>query len=82
MRDIGERTESSAILSIVVPVRDEADNVAVELLRKASIQRVLYSIAATIGGLCATAVAYLVAWGDKRIELIADYDIDPLGPLA
>lgn len=54
----------------------------IELLRKTSIQRVLYSIAAMVGGLCAAAVAYLLARGDKRTEVIAHYDIDPLGPLA
>jgi 4-amino-4-deoxy-L-arabinose transferase-like glycosyltransferase len=53
-----------------------------DLLRKISIQRVFYSIAALVGGLCAAAAVYLVARGDKRTDVIANLDIDPVGPLA
>jgi 4-amino-4-deoxy-L-arabinose transferase-like glycosyltransferase len=54
---------------------------AVELLRRASVQRTLYSIAAASGGVCAAAAIYIAVRGDKRAEVIAHYDIDPLGPL-
>lgn len=52
-----------------------------ELLRKPSVQRVLCSLAAIIGGLCAGAGAYLLVRNDKRTEIITNYDLDPLGPL-
>lgn len=52
-----------------------------ELLRKTPVRRVLYSLAASIGGLCAVAIAYLVVRDDKRTEIIAQYNLDPLGPM-
>jgi 4-amino-4-deoxy-L-arabinose transferase-like glycosyltransferase len=55
---------------------------AADLLRRTSVQRVLYSLAASIGGLCAGAVAYLAVRSDKRAEIITNYDLDPLAPMA
>ena len=54
---------------------------ATELLRKRSVQCVLYSLAALIGGVCAGAVGYLMLSGDKRTEAISSYNLDPLGPM-
>jgi 4-amino-4-deoxy-L-arabinose transferase-like glycosyltransferase len=54
---------------------------AAELLRRTSVQHVLYSLAASIGGLFAGAVAYLAVRSDKRTEIITNYDLDPLGPV-
>ena len=54
---------------------------AAELLRKTSLQRVLYSLAAVIGGLCAGVGAYLLVWKVKRTEIITNYNLDPSGPL-
>jgi 4-amino-4-deoxy-L-arabinose transferase-like glycosyltransferase len=54
---------------------------AADLLRNTFVQRVLYSLATIISGLCAGAVAYLAVRNDKRTEIISDYDLDPLGPM-
>lgn len=52
-----------------------------ELLSKTSVQRILYSLAALIGGLCVGALGYLLARADKRAEILSSYGLDPFGPL-
>lgn len=55
--------------------------IAVELLRRTSVQRTLYSLAAAITGVCAAAAGYLAIRSDEGTEIAAHYGIDPLGPL-
>jgi 4-amino-4-deoxy-L-arabinose transferase-like glycosyltransferase len=54
---------------------------AVELLRRTGVQRTLFSIAATVCGVCAAASAYLAVRSDEATEIAAHYGIDALGPL-
>jgi 4-amino-4-deoxy-L-arabinose transferase-like glycosyltransferase len=53
-----------------------------ELVKRAAAQRVMFALAATVGGICALALGYVLVRPQERTELIALYDIDPLGPLA
>ena len=55
--------------------------IAVELLRRTSVQRTLYLIAATVTAACAAAAGYLAIRSDEGTEIAAHYGIDPLGPL-
>jgi 4-amino-4-deoxy-L-arabinose transferase-like glycosyltransferase len=55
--------------------------IAVELLRRTSVQRTLFSIAAAITGVCTAAAGYLAIRSDEGTEIAAHYGIDPLGPL-
>jgi 4-amino-4-deoxy-L-arabinose transferase-like glycosyltransferase len=45
-------------------------------------QRAMFVLASAIGVLCVLAWIYLAVRPDKRMHLIADYDIHPFGPLA
>ena len=54
---------------------------AADLLRRRSVQGILYSLAAAIGGVCVGAAGYLLLGDDKRTEIIDRYEYDPLGPL-
>jgi 4-amino-4-deoxy-L-arabinose transferase-like glycosyltransferase len=54
---------------------------AVELLRRSSVQRTLYAIAAAVTGVCAAVAGYLAIRSDEGNEIAAHYGIDPLGPL-
>jgi 4-amino-4-deoxy-L-arabinose transferase-like glycosyltransferase len=47
-----------------------------------SAQRAMFVLASLIGTLCVLAWIYLLLRSDKRVDLVASYDIDPLGPLA
>lgn len=53
----------------------------IELASLRAVQRAVWALAATIGGVCALAAGYLFVRGDKRAEIVALYDIDPLAPL-
>jgi 4-amino-4-deoxy-L-arabinose transferase-like glycosyltransferase len=44
-------------------------------------QRVVFYVTAFIAALASVAVPYLLIRGDKRIEVLALYEFDPLGPL-
>lgn len=52
-----------------------------EILRKTWAQRVLYSLAALISGICAGAATYILVRDDKRAEMITHFEFDPLGPM-
>lgn len=47
-----------------------------------SAQRAMFVLASLIGGLCVLTWIYLLIRSDKRVDFVASYDIDPLGPLA
>jgi 4-amino-4-deoxy-L-arabinose transferase-like glycosyltransferase len=53
-----------------------------QVAARRSAQRAMFVLASLIGGLCVLAWIYLVLRSDKHIDVVADYDIDPLGPLA
>jgi 4-amino-4-deoxy-L-arabinose transferase-like glycosyltransferase len=53
-----------------------------QVAARRSAQRAMFVLASLIGGLCVLAWIYLVMRPDKRIDVVAYYDIDPLGPLA
>ncbi len=55
--------------------------IAIELLRRASVQRTLFTIAAAVSGVCAAAAGYVAVRSDEGTEIAAHYSIDPLGPL-
>ena len=44
-------------------------------------QRAMFVLASAVGVLCVTAVFYLLARPDKLADVVATYDIHPLGPL-
>jgi 4-amino-4-deoxy-L-arabinose transferase-like glycosyltransferase len=54
----------------------------VELFRRERVQRTFFWIAAVLAGICLAGVGYLLGRSDKRVEVLASYDLDPLGPLA
>ncbi|MGH8236114.1 MAG: ArnT family glycosyltransferase [Steroidobacteraceae bacterium] len=44
-------------------------------------QRAMFALASAVGVLCVTALFYLLARPDQRADVVATYDIQPLGPL-
>lgn len=55
--------------------------IVVELLRRASVQRTFYALAATVAGVCTAAALYLAIRRSEGTEIAAHYGFDPLGPL-
>jgi len=53
-----------------------------EVAARRGAQRAMFVLASVIGALCVVAWIYLAVRPDKRIDVVASYDIDPLGPLA
>jgi len=52
-----------------------------ELLQRRSVQRVLFILAAVIAAVCLTLAIYVQIQPDKRLEVMANYEIDVFGPL-
>ncbi len=55
---------------------------ALDVLRRLSVQRILFGVAAIVATACSAALIYLWLSPDKRMDVIADYAIDPIAPLA
>jgi 4-amino-4-deoxy-L-arabinose transferase-like glycosyltransferase len=53
-----------------------------QVAARRSAQRAMFVLASLIGAACVVAWIYLVVRPDQRIDVVASYDIDPLGPLA
>ena len=53
-----------------------------QLMTRRGVQRALFVLASLIGGLSVLAGLYLVVRPDQRADVVASYDIDPLGQLA
>jgi 4-amino-4-deoxy-L-arabinose transferase-like glycosyltransferase len=53
-----------------------------QIAARRGVQRAMFVLASLIGGLSVLAWIYLVIRPDKRIDVIANYDLDPLWPLA
>jgi len=52
-----------------------------EIAQRASAQRFIFWIAATLATVTSLAVPYILLKADKRADVIATYEIDPLAPL-
>ncbi|MET0533937.1 MAG: glycosyltransferase family 39 protein [Steroidobacter sp.] len=52
-----------------------------ELSLKRGVQRAIFALSAVIAGVCLLASAYTLVRPDRRNVLLAEYDIDVLGPL-
>jgi 4-amino-4-deoxy-L-arabinose transferase-like glycosyltransferase len=53
-----------------------------EIGTRRGVQRAMFVLASLIGALAVLAWIYLTIRPEKRIDVIASYDLDPLGPLA
>ncbi len=54
---------------------------ALDALRRFSVQRLLFGVAAIIAAACSVALGYLWLLPDKRADVIEEYAIDPIAPL-
>jgi len=52
-----------------------------DLLQRRSVQRVLFALAAVISAVCLLSAVYVQIQPDKRLEVLASYEIDVFGPL-
>lgn len=52
-----------------------------ELLSVRGVRRVLFGLGAFVAAVCAVAAGYALVHGDTRLDVIADYGLDPVAPL-